>query len=207
MAVALVAAALADPMVETVANTGIFGGHYADNNHVGVIPALLVGAVLACEIVIMRCLRLLEPSRTTERTRLIAVARSVSTLDGLRDLPFVFAMQIFALFLLESAEQLVLGGKLLGGTSWLGGPIAFSLLAHAVVGATCTFALGACARAVVRAFASFVYSAIRYIWLAMARATGGSFRFGVRNAFRARAQSPHVRQIGGRAPPLLFVPA
>ncbi len=43
----------------------------------------------------------------------------------------IIAMQLAALFALESLEQLAAGGRLLGGTAWLGGPVAFSLSVHA----------------------------------------------------------------------------
>jgi hypothetical protein len=205
MAVALIAAALADPVVESVSNTGIFGGHYADNNHLGVIPTLLVGVMLVLEIIALRCLEVLRHSRNGSRDWLVDVARGISKRSPAQDLPYVLGMQLAALFLLESIEQLAVGGKLLGGTAWLGGPLLFSLLLHALVGAGCTFALGSLIRAIVRTFASLVRTAIRFIWLAIARATGGGSRFAGRETPCLRAQSPHVRQIGGRAPPLLQI--
>jgi len=207
MAVALIAAALADPAVESVSNTGIFGGHYADNNHLGVVPTLLVGVLLVLEIAALRCLDVVRRSTNGSREWLVDVARGISERSPAQDLPYVFGLQLAALFLLESIEQLAVGGQLLGGAAWLGGPILFSLLLHALVGAGCTFALGSFMRALVRTFASFVRTAIRFIWLAIARATGGGFRFGGRQASCLRAQSPHVRQVGGRAPPLLPIPA
>jgi hypothetical protein len=36
---------LRDPVVESLSKTGIFG-HYVDNNHLGVVPTLLAGAVV-----------------------------------------------------------------------------------------------------------------------------------------------------------------
>ena len=41
LAVAILAAGLGDPVVELVSNTGIVGGNYADDNHLGVVPTLL----------------------------------------------------------------------------------------------------------------------------------------------------------------------
>lgn len=124
-------------------------------------------------------LRLLEAwrrSTNSSHDSLIDIARDIGSGSVARDFPLVFVLQLVSLFALESAEQLVAGGKLLGGTAWLGGPILFSLIAHAIVGGLCTFALGACMRAIVRAFASLVQSAVRFIWLAVVRASAGSFR-------------------------------
>ena len=203
LAVALIAAALADPVVESISNAGIFGGHYADDNRLSIVPTLLVGTALMLEIVTRRCFELLHQPRGDARDWLVDAAREISRRAPLRDAPIVLAMQLSALFLMESTEQLALGGKFLGGMAWLGGPIAFSLLVHALFGVWCIFALGAVMRAIVRNAASLVRSALRFIWLALARVDAGCVRLVERERSYLRAQSPHVRHIGGRAPPLL----
>jgi hypothetical protein len=205
-AVAFVAAGLGDPAVESVSNTGIFG-HYVDNNHLGVVPTLLAGAVVIAEVLVLRFVEAWRRSTNRSGGSLIDIARNFGSRSVARDFPVIFALQLLSVFAMESGEQLVAGGKLLGGTAWLGGPILFSLIAHAIIGGLCTFALGACMRAIVRAFASLVQTAIRFIWLAIASAASGPFRIDRRATFCARAQAPHVREIGGRAPPLLHAPA
>ncbi len=204
-AVALVAAGLGDPVVESVSNTGIFG-HYADNNHLGVVPTLLAGAVAVAEVLVLRFVEAWRRSTDRSSGSLIDIAKDIGSRSVAREFPVISALQLLAVFALESGEQLVAGGKLLGGTAWLGGPILFSLIAHAIVGGLCTFALGASMRAIVRAFASLVQTAVRFIWLAVARASAGPFRLDRRAVWFARAQAPHVREIGGRAPPLLQTP-
>lgn len=201
-AAACIAAALADSVVESVANTGIFGGHYADNNHLGVIPAFLVGVIVALEFAAMHVVAGLRRSAHGADTWLRYAARAIAERSPVPDLPFVFAMQIVALFLLESAEQFAVGGTALRGSQWLGGPIGFSLLLHASACVGCTFALRSVMCALARTFATFI-CAIRFVWLAIARASGHHVCFNVRPAACLRAQSPHVRQTGGRAPPLL----
>jgi hypothetical protein len=203
-AVAFVAAGLGDPVVESVSNTGIFG-QYVDNNHLGVVPTLLAGAVVIAEVLVLRFLEAWRRS-TDSRGSLIHIARDFGSRSVARDFPLIFALQLLSLFAMESGEQLVAGGKLLGGTAWLGGPILFSLIAHAIIGGLCTFALDACMRAIVQAFASLVQTAVRFIWLAVARACADPFRLDLRAIWFARAQAPHVREIGGRAPPLLQTP-
>jgi hypothetical protein len=133
-AVAFVAAGVGDPVVESVSNTGIFGGNYADNNHLGVVPTLCAGLFLAMEIIALRLFEALRRSTNGSRDSLLDIARNIGSGTVVRDFPMILALQLLALFALESTEQLVAGGKLLGGTAWLGGPILFSLAAHASIG-------------------------------------------------------------------------
>jgi hypothetical protein len=49
----------------------------------------------------------------------------------------VFALQIPTLFTMETVEQIVVYGRPLGGTLWLGAPMTASLFLHAVIAATC----------------------------------------------------------------------
>lgn len=206
IAAALVAAGLGDPVVESVSNTGIFGGHYADTNHTGILPTLLAGLIITLEVLLVRLREVWRRAAGGDAAGgLIQAARELAARPFARDLPSVFALQLSALFVLESAEQLALGGKLSGGTVWLGGPILFSLSVHALVGGLCTFALGAGMRALLR-FASLVATAVRFIWLAIQRETGAGFCLYRQTPRFACAQAPHVRQIGGRAPPLLPTP-
>lgn len=206
-AVAFVAAGLGDPLVESVSNTGIFGGSYADNNHLGVVPTLAAGLFVALEVVALRLLEALRRSTNASRDSLLEIARDIGSGPVARDFPVILALQLLSLFGLESIEQLATGGKLLGGTAWLGGPILFSLLAHAIIGVLCTCGLGMCMRAVVRTFAALIFTAVRYIWLAIARASIAPAHLGRQTCTFARLRAPHVREIGGRAPPLLSTPA
>jgi hypothetical protein len=202
VAVAIIAAAIADPIVESLANAGIFGGHYADNNHLSVLPALFVGGVLVLLTLALRCFGFWRDSHDPDDW-VIRVARSFSGRSPARDMPCVFLMQLLALFVMENAEQVCSGGKLLGGTAWLGGPIFFSLLAHALIGAACLFALAMFMRGLLRTLASFVRAIVRFVWLTIARSSSCT-HFGHRATSLSLAQAPHVRQIGGRAPPLLL---
>jgi hypothetical protein len=127
IAIALVAAALGDPLVESIANSGLVGRGYGDNNHLSVIPALICAASLVVLVVVRRCLRLGQRNwRRRER------------LPSLRDIPSVLLLQFTALFIMESVEQLVFTGRLSGGTAWLGGPLWFSALVHSTLACICT---------------------------------------------------------------------
>jgi len=202
LAVAIIAAALADPIVESLANAGILGGHYTDNNHLSVIPAFVVGGIFA---LVTLALDSWNASRASNDW-LVEVAKSFSKRSPVEDLPCVFVLQLLALFFMESAEQLAFGGKLLGGTAWLGGPIICSLIVHAVIGIGCLFALAGFMRGLLRSLASLVRAVVQFIWLGVAR-PACCFYFGQEATPLFRAQAAHVNQIGGRAPPLLHTPA
>jgi hypothetical protein len=199
---ALIAAALGDPLVENVSNTGIFGTHYSDTNHISIVPALVAGVLLVLVIIGLRCVEMCMVSAGGRRDWLVDVATAISTRSPARDFPCVFGMQLAALFAMESTEQVLLGGKLLGGTVWLGGPIAFSLLTHAVIGAGCILLLKWFVRSMLATFASLVCIALEFILITRTYGVLGALLRRSEEPECHRAQAPHVRQIGERAPPL-----
>jgi hypothetical protein len=205
--IALVAAALGDPFVESVSNTGIFGGSYADNNHLGVLPALFVGGALLLALATLRCAAIWHSSRDDSGAWLKHAARDIAGRSPWYDLVFVLGVQLALLFALESCEQLVAAGTLLGGLAWLGGPILFSLTAHALIGLGCLFALRSLMRAIARTFAALVHAALGLLWVLNARSGDAAVHLFGYLPLALRAQAPNVRQIGGRAPPLLQTPA
>jgi len=204
LAVALVAAAAGDALVETISNSGVFGRGYDDNNHLSVIPALVAGALMWLTVTVARTFSLFRRGSTLRRGDwLIESATNLARESPLRDIPLVLGLQLVALFAMESIEQLAFGGRLLGGTVWLGGPIAFSLLTHAILGAGCTLLLAALVRAILATVASLVRDAIDAILFSLSRDGRRTFVKRDADATLPRAQAPHVRQLGGRAPPLL----
>jgi len=202
VAVALVAAAIGDAFVETVSNSGVLGHGYDDNNHLSVIPAIVAGAILALVVIATRChafSRHIAASRGSDW--LVAGAGRFARRAPHADVPFVVAMQFGALFAMESIEQVALDGRLLGGCVWLGGPIVFALLAHVVLGSACTLLFAALMRSILATFGSFMRDAIEAICVLLARDIARCF-LGVRaEALVLRTQAPHVRHLGGRAPP------
>ena len=191
VAVALVAAAIADPIVETVANSGVLGAGYADNDHSSVIPTLVIGGFLALLV-------------ASARAWTLALARHVAERTPLEDLPYVVPLQFVALFMMETAEQMLAGGRLLGGTAWLGGPVWFSVSVHIVAGATCTLLIACGMRAIVRRCAALVSIALDLILCARGRGAGLLFIQRRHETTHAYAQRFHVGQAGERAPPLLL---
>jgi hypothetical protein len=130
LAVALTAAALIGTLVEYLANAGAFGvAAFTDRSNADVGPALCIGALVAAAFVAALARRLLCPSAPVPTwARRAADATRISRLQ----MVVTFGLQIAALFVMETSEQAAIWGHPLGGTIWLGGPIAISLLLHAI---------------------------------------------------------------------------
>jgi hypothetical protein len=207
LATALIAGALGDPLVETIANTGIFGPGYHDTNHLGVLPALICGLVLTLEIVLLRCLQAVRAGTRSERDWLIAVAQRFRSRSPLRDVPYVFALQLGVVFAIETVEQLLVGGAPESGLTWLGGPVAFSLAAHALIAIVVTFGLAYLTRETAKTLASLVRIAFACIALPALRDAAAPLHERRDGAPFGYQQSPHARQIGERAPPPLLATA
>jgi hypothetical protein len=207
IAVALIAAALSDALVEGISNTGIFGSAYFDGNQQNVVPTLIAGILLSLEIAAFRALDAYRQAMRCRRGCLPEIASAISGRSSAHYVPSVLVLQFAALFAMESGEQLFAGGRLLGGTAWLGGPVLFSLSMHALIGAACTFILGWIVRKIAATCTSLLRIAIEFVLVAAKRGIGAAF---VRCSYEAPylpVQSAHVRHIGGRAPPALSTPA
>ena len=166
---------------------------------------MLLGALSVVSAIVSRC-REMRHAPSDANGWLVDAAKSFSARSPAVDLPYVYALQLSALFVMESGEQFVASGHLLGGTAWLGGPVLFSLLAHALIGATCLLALGSFMRALSRTFASLVRIVIRYVLLSLVRSSG-TLRTGRERARRLRYERAYIARALGRAPPLLQTPA
>ncbi|HTZ55787.1 MAG TPA: hypothetical protein VMB20_12055 [Candidatus Acidoferrum sp.] len=202
MATALVAAAIADPLVETIANTGMLGRGYSDNDHTSVLPTLIAGAALLLVVIVARCFRLLHRASAYRRWA-VGVARHIAARPSLADLPYILSLQFVALFAMESSEQFLRDGRLLGGAAWLGGPIWFSVFMHVLIGWICTMLVARAMRSIVRRCAALVSIALDLILCAFKRSNTARFTRRRDVSIRCRAQTFDVRQLGERAPPLL----
>ena len=188
LAVAVIAAAVADPVVEFASNAGWFGpGNFTDRSNLDVFPALVVGiGVLALYLI------------GTARAVLAGTAlpRRIGSF-----LPAIFVLQIAALYVMETTEQLIVGGHTLGPAVWLEGPLFASLAIHAAFGATATFWIARSAR-------GLAATTLRVIALIKTTPSFAAHRFEILP--RRRCDEPSFRQlvpvlcrIGERAPPLL----
>jgi hypothetical protein len=121
LAVAVIAAAIADPIVEFAANAGWLGsGTFTDRSNLDVIPAFILGVALLA-------LHLIRRSRTI-------LAGRIPRGGILLALPAIFVLQMATLYVMETLEQFVVWGHAFASAVWLGGPLALSLAIHAAVG-------------------------------------------------------------------------
>jgi hypothetical protein len=159
LAAAVIAAAVADPLVEAAANAGWFGfGRFTDHSTLDVVPALVAGCLLVLLQLVMRvhgAARL--PS--DRALSLLRVSDRALSQGAAKLLVATFTLQISVLFWMETAEQIAVYGHPLGGTIWLGGPIAVSLIVH---GIACIAVSLAIARSV-RALATTALCAIKFM--------------------------------------------
>jgi hypothetical protein len=186
-ALAVISAAIADPLVEFASNAGWFGkGSFTDHSNLDVLPALVAGAGLMLLYLIRRA-RLVVAGQ--------AFPRGVAPL-----LPAVFACQVAALYAMETCEQFVIAGHALGPAVWLGAPPPVSLAIHAAICVAVTVWFG-------RSIRSLAATTLRVIRLIRAIATLAvrnpgvvAFRAGEARCFNDLA--PVLCRIGERAPPL-----
>jgi hypothetical protein len=132
LGVATIAAAIANPLVEYASNARWFGPqHFTDLSNLDVVPALVAGILLLVASIALKVRAGLTQPETP--CRLLQEFDRACTPALARLLPLAYGLQILALFGMESGEQLAIWGHLGGGTLWIGGPVAISLIAHAIV--------------------------------------------------------------------------
>lgn len=163
VAAAVTAAAIADPIVERLSDAGFFGpGSFTDHSNADVIPALCAGALVALTFVALATMRAFGHDEAVVRL-LRAPARQLDAIPLRQVLPAIFVLQLAVLFTMETCEQHLVLGRFLGGTVWLGAPIAVSLALHAAACATISFLLARGLRALASRVVVVVVSALRFI--------------------------------------------
>jgi hypothetical protein len=199
LAVAVIAAAIADPIVEFASNTGVLGrGSWTDHSNLDVLPALIVGlAALALYIVLKA-----HAAYTHGNARALTFLRASDRMLG-RKLPQflipAFALQIVVLYLMETAEQMAVWGHTLGPAVWLGGPVVISLAVHAIFCVAVAVVVSRC----VRTLATTTLRVIRLI-LELATFSGQApspRRRRLAPAIAFSIGAPVLCRIGERAPP------
>jgi hypothetical protein len=198
LAAGVIAAAIADPIVEFASNAGWFGaGNFTDHSYLDVLPALFAGGAFVAVVVILRVRGALlgrEAAPGLLRASRDALRSGVAAL-----LPVTIAIQLCALYVMETAEQVAIFGHPLGGSIWLGGPVLLSLAVHASIGVLVGFAIAWA----VRALTSTTLRFIRLVRALAAFPVHGMAPIGLR-ALRAIAfdlSCPVLCRIGERAPP------
>jgi len=198
LAVAAISAAIADPLVEWASNAGAFGpGAFTDNSNADVLPAFLAGAVFVAAHLLLRVRRALRAERSVDLLRVSSEALKGRTW---RLVPLIFALQLAVLFGMETAEQLFVAGRVLGGTLWLGGPVWISLCAQALACVIVTYTSS-------KFLSAFTRSAVRAVRFVLAMALRPAR--GVAPLELGRPSTPYfgiaclaLHSAGERAPPL-----
>jgi hypothetical protein len=198
VAVAALAAAAGDLLVESLSNCGVFGpGRYTDGSNADIAPITITGLLLLLSFLYVRTRHALQASRGSAGW--CGVAAALSTNKVTRLLPALFAVQILLLWAMESLEQRFVLGHGLGGTIWLGGPILISLAVHAAVCVGAAFL----ARSIVIAVEP---QAIRLVSALIALENGSRYHDTAQSCaapFVLSMRPPALRSIGERGPPAL----
>jgi len=200
LAAAFIAAAVADPFVEALSNSGVFGtARYTDRSTIDVLPVLAVGVAgaMAWTLIQVRKLLGVAPARSDW------LQRSARAIDGrcvLTMYPVIFALQIVILFFMETVEQMAVYGHVIGPLIWLGGPVAISLAAHAIVCLAASFVLHRilyrCASAI-----TVIARFVARLFSVLAADATGTFTVALQFVPGSTTSPLHCR-IGERAPPL-----
>jgi hypothetical protein len=202
-AIALFAAALGDPLVETVANTGIFGRGFVDDNHQSVVPALVAGIVLGLVLLVARFRFAAAGASTGSRDWLREVVSGLSSTSSSRHVAPIFAAQMAIVYAMESCEQLLAPGTSFHGLSWLGAPIAFSLPMHFAVCVFCVYFTRRATRAILPRFIAAVCAVLDRILVTLARDGACSVFVGSDYRLVLHVELTAAERIRGRAPPSL----
>jgi hypothetical protein len=200
-AIAVIAAAIADPLVESASNAGWFGpGLFTDRSNLDVAPMLLVGVLLLIVYLVSKAQAALANGSRRGRDVWREAGHALgSGIWGL--IPAIFGLQMLTLYAMETAEQHLVWGHSLGPMVWLGGPLPASLAVHAII---CV----ALAVTIARWMRALTATTLRFIRLIRALATfapqpAGSIASRSRDSISFKRSSPVFCRIGERAPPLL----
>ncbi|MBD5656239.1 MAG: hypothetical protein IAI50_13830 [Candidatus Eremiobacteraeota bacterium] len=202
---AILAAAIGDPIVEAIANGGSFGSGYHDADRSSVLPAALAGLVLAVGAFVLRCLQEWRNAPRRKRRRRAVEATRDSDLSPMLQFAIVFGLQLLIVLAMQTSEHLLAYGRVGDLHGWLGGPAWFALVTY---GAIC-LALTATLR---RFMQSFVTKIVEDLREAQRRLRSTSLADACKSIARSDsprlfgALDPGVRRTRGRAPPLVFEP-
>jgi len=162
---ALVSAVVGDALVEGLSNTDLlWRGHFTDRSSIDLLPVALLASAMLIALFACVVLRQARESGTSTRSLILSSARLLRKRTVAKLLPVIFGLQFAVLFAMETIEQRVVYGHILGGTLWLGGPIAVSVLIHALLGVVCAFLIAGTVQRTAARLMRFVSAIIaRYV--------------------------------------------
>jgi hypothetical protein len=200
-AIAVIAAAIADPLVEFASNAGWFGpGLFTDHSNLDVAPALIIGVLLLAAYLVLKARAALANGSGRDRDLWREAGHALGS-GVWRLMPAIFGLQMLTLYAMETAEQYAVWGHSLGPTIWLGGPLPVSLAVHAIICAAVAVTIARWVRALTA-------TTLRFIRLIRALATfapqpAGSLASRRRDSISFRRPAPVLCRIGERAPPFV----
>ena len=200
IAVATLAASIASVVVESASNAGWFGaGDYTDHSYRDLPPALISVMFFLGAYVVVR-LRA-ELSCSDAAIDAVRIVRGALSHNLLRAMPVIFPIQIAMLYAMESLEQRVVYGHVLGGTIWLGGPSVVALGLHMLICAVAVLVVSTAVRSITDAAANIIRR-IRELVLVTPRDARPVF-YRENPTAVGHLPTPILCRIGERAPPLL----
>jgi hypothetical protein len=198
-AVAVIAAAVADPMLEFASNHGWFGpGTFTDHSNLDVLPSLAFGMFFAALCLVMRARAALDTRQGFPHGNLLQATRRALKARPSALLAVAFPLQLAVLYTMESVEQLAVYRHELGGTIWMGAPVGIALTVHAMVCVLVAWMVAA----TVRSLSAVTVRLIRR-FTAHRRVTPQLVLNRRASCALARISAPVLCRIGERAPPLL----
>jgi len=169
--VALAAAVLGDAAVEGLSNAALlWRGRYTDSSSIDLLPVALLATLFFLVLLGIFVVHQARDHGLSTRSLILSTARILSPRTVARALPLMLAVQMAVLYVMETLEQFAVYHHAFGGTLWLGGPVAASLIIHTALTVACAHLLARLVHAAATALlhiAGFIVA--RY--LAVARST------------------------------------
>jgi hypothetical protein len=203
LAIALVAAAIGDPLVETIANSGLFGRAFVDRDQQSVVPVLVAGVLLGLLLLVARFRYAAALAGPQSRDWLREVVAQLSTTSSSRTVAPIFAAQLAVVYAMESCEHALGAGAAIVGLSWLGAPVAFSLLLHLGVCLLCISAVRRVTRALLPGLLAAICDVLDWIVVALGPDAGRGVFVNSRERVARHSTLTAAERIRGRAPPFL----
>jgi hypothetical protein len=203
LAVALVAAALGDPLVESIGNAGLFGIRSRDDSHQSVLPALIFGLLLAAIVLVLRVTHTFRNSDVRSRYWGREFLSGLKRVSVFRNLAPIFATQLAFVCAMEWCEHALGYAGPVHGLSWLAGPIACSLALHLATCGVSLYAFHRLSEGLLRRVITAMCDVLDRILVALSRADLRSELGRSRELFTLGFQLFAARRVRGRAPPIL----
>jgi hypothetical protein len=203
LAIAFVAAAIGDPLVETISNRGLFGSAFIDRDQQSAVPVLVASILLGLLLLVARFRYAAALAGTESRDWVREVVAELSTTSSSRTVAPIFAVQLTVVYAMESCEHALGAGAAIAGLSWLGGPVIFSLLLHLAVCLLCISVVRHVTRALLPGLLAAICDVLDWIVLALGLDADRGVFVHTPERLARHSELTAAQRIRGRAPPSL----